>query len=240
MTGPISPSSSGGGRTALIFGGGLLATLAVVAGLVLLWPSGDGDDDAVRTTPTTVADGKDKGTTTTVEGAEGEPSERTTTTTEPGEPAPVDLFTSGAPEVLAALRSAAGNPVQAIEVSLYPDYAFLAYRDPARPANIDRRAWRAGDVSDADPNPIDDRVDAETEPELFDLAALDLGVIPGLTADATSRFALDVAVTHVIIDRFLPFDDRVLVRVYASPTDGRSGGGYVQYTLDGTFVKVVQ
>lgn len=237
MTGPIYPSSSGGGRTALIFGGGLLATLAVVAGLVLLWPSGD--DEAGRTTSTTV-DGTVKGsTTTTVEGAEGEPSERTTTT-DAVRPDPVDLFTSGAPEVLAALRAAAGNPVQAIEVSLYPDYAFLAYRDPDQPANIDRRAWRAGEVSDADPNPIDDRVDAETEAELFDLDAIDLSVISRLTADAAARFELDVAVTHIIIDRFLPFDERVLIRVYASPTDGRSGGGYVQYALDGTFVKVVQ
>ena len=55
-----------------------------------------------------------------------------------------------------------------------------------------------------------------------------------------SHFDLDVAVTHVLIDRFLPFDSRVLIRVYASPTDGRSGGGYVQYTLEGTYVKVIQ
>ncbi len=46
-------------------------------------------------------------------------------------------------------------------------------------------------------------------------------------------------VNHVIVDRFPPFDQRVLVRAYASPTDGRSGGGYVQYSLDGTFVKTV-
>ena len=49
-----------------------------------------------------------------------------------------------------------------------------------------------------------------------------------------------MGVTHVLIDRFLPFDQRVLIRVYATPTDGRSGGGYVQYTLDGTYVKVIQ
>lgn len=59
-------------------------------------------------------------------------------------------------------------------------------------------------------------------------------------ADGPSRFDLDVTVTHVIINRFLPFDQRVLIRVYASPTDGRSGGGYVQYTLAGTFVKVIR
>jgi hypothetical protein len=100
--------------------------------------------------------------------------------------------------------------------------------------------WRAGEVDDAAPNPIDDRVDADSEPKLFALADLDLGVIPQLTADAPNRFDLDVGVTHIIINRFLPFDERVLIRVYASPTDGRSGGGYVQYALDGTFVKVVQ
>ena len=44
-------------------------------------------------------------------------------------------------------------------------------------------------------------------------------------------------VSHVIIDRFLPFDQRVLVRVYAQPVDGRGGGGYVSYTSDGTRVK---
>ena len=65
-------------------------------------------------------------------------------------------------------------------------------------------------------------------------------MLPRLVDDAPGRFAQDVEVTHVIIDRFLPFDDRVLIRVYATPTDGRSGGGYVQYTLGGTYVKTIQ
>ena len=81
---------------------------------------------------------------------------------------------------------------------------------------------------------------ADTEPQLFPLADVDLSILPRLVDDAEGRFDLDVDVTHVLIDRFLPFDERVLIRVYATPTDGRSGGGYVQYTLDGTFVKTVQ
>lgn len=239
MQGPITPSSDARTRTFLLVAGGLLATLSAVAALVLLWPADDDGDVAVGGTTTVTADeGKDKdGSTTTVEGAEGEPSERTTTTAPEG---PVDLFRTGATEAVAAIAAAAGDPAQAIEVSVYPEYAFLAYRDPAAPANIDRRMWRAGEVGDADPNPIDDRVDADSEPQLWPLAELDLDRLPSLVADAPGRFALDVAVTHVIIDRFLPFDPRVLIRVYASPTDGRSGGGYVQYTIDGTFVKVVQ
>ena len=139
------------------------------------------------------------------------------------------------------MLDAAGSPDQAIQLSIYPSYAFLAYRDPQAPDHIDRRSWRDGrDQDDAAPNPIDDRVDADTDQQLFAVREVDLRLLPRLVGDASGRFAQDVEVTHVIIDRFLPFDRRVLIRVYATPTDGRSGGGYVQYTLAGTFVKVVQ
>jgi hypothetical protein len=237
MAGPVITSSDTRAKTMLLFAGGLLATLGLVAGIVFLWPSDDGRDRNVvaDTTTTQGAAESDRSTSTTAKGATGEPSERPPTTL-----GPVDLFTSGAPEVLSELTDAAGDPAQAIEVLVYPDYAFLAYRDPANPGNLDQRTWRDGDVSEAEPNPIDDRVDAETEPKLFALDELDLGVLASLTADAPARFDLDVAVSHVIVNRFLPFDERVLIRVYASPTDGRSGGGYVQYTLDGTFVKTTQ
>ena len=71
--------------------------------------------------------------------------------------------------MLADLSAAAGNPAQAIEMGVYPEYAFLAYRDPANPGNIDRRMWRDGDGGRRGPNPIDDRVNADTEPRLFPL-----------------------------------------------------------------------
>ena len=81
-------------------------------------------------------------------------------------------------------------------------------------------------------------MDADTTPKLFDRTDVDLGKVAELVADAPSRYGVPVEVTHVIIDRFLPFDQRVLVRVYASPTDGRSGGGYVSYAADGAVVRV--
>ena len=235
MAGPVITSSDTRTKTMLLFAGGILATLALVAAVVLLWPSGDDGTAVVADTTTTRGEAQTERTTTTATSATGEPSARPPTTA-----GPVDLFAGGADAVLADLAGAAGRPTHAIEMTLYPDYAFLAYRDPDAPGNIDRRMWRAGQVDDAEPNPIDDRVDPDTELKLFALTDLDLLVVPELTADAAKRFDLDVAVTHIIINRFLPFDERVLIRVYATPTDGRSGGGYVQYTLDGTFVKVIQ
>jgi hypothetical protein len=236
MAGPTLPSSNGALKTALLFGGGLLLTIAAVAALVVLWPDDDDDDVVAQVTSTTVADG-----TTTVPGATGEPSGQTTTTSvaEPAEPA--QLFEAGANEAIAEMAAAAGGPTQAMQAAVYPTYAFLAYRSPGDPTHIDRRSWRDGeDQDDAAPNPIDDRVDGDAEPRLFPLSRMDLRILPRLIDDAAGRFNADVGVTHVLIDRFFPFDERVIIRIYASPTDGRSGGGYVQYTLDGEFVKVIQ
>ena len=234
VAGPVLPSSDGRAKTALLFAGGLVATIAAVVALVALWPSGEGDQRADTGSSTTPTEPPDPETT----GALGEPSERTTTT---DGREPVDLFRRGADEALAEMAAAAGGPREAIEISVYPTYAFLAYRDPDDQEHLDRRSWRAGrDQGDPAPNPIDDRVDADTEPQLFRLAEVDLSILPGLVTDAAGRFTREVDVTHVIIDRFLPFDQRVLIRVYATPRDGRSGGGYVQYTLAGTFVTVIQ
>jgi hypothetical protein len=239
MSGPVLPSSDGRARTALLCAGGLVATIALVVALVTLWPSDGGGDQRSDTTGRSSTDSRAESPEATAgDGTLGEPSERTSTTEGPGEG--VDLFAGGAEDALADMVAAAGSPRDAIEVGVYPTYAFLAYRDPRSPDHIDRRSWRDGrDQGDPAPNPIDDRIDADTEPQLFAIAEVDLSILPRLAGDAEGRFTLEVDVTHVIIDRFLPFDRRVLIRVYATPTDGRRGGGYVQYTLDGTFVKTV-
>lgn len=149
-----------------------------------------------------------------------------------------DLLGGGFPTAFADLLAAAGQPGQLLEISVYDGYAFLAYRDPAVPGSIDRREWRDGRVGEARPNPAADRVDARTEPDLFAPTDLDPTILAQLVADAPLHYDLPVNVTHVIIDRFLPFDQRVLVRVYAVPADGRSGGGYVSYDTAGALVRV--
>lgn len=151
---------------------------------------------------------------------------------------PADLFGDG-PAVAVAEVLAASGPDELLELAIYPEYLFVAYRAPGTD-EIDRRQWR-GQVGAATPNVIDDRVDASTGPKLFTLAELGpaLELLPSMVADAPTRFTVPVEVTHVIVERFLPFDDRVLVRVYARPADGRRGGGYVTYTTTGTFQQVV-
>ena len=151
----------------------------------------------------------------------------------------MSLFAGGAADAVAAVLATAGQPSQFIEISLYPTYMFVAYRDPAQPDHIDERMWRDGKVGDAPP--ASDRRPCERRHRARSCSpstSIDLAVIPSLVADAASHYDVPVDVTHIIIDRFLPFDQRVLIRVYASPTDGRSGGGYVSYDTAGTFVKV--
>jgi hypothetical protein len=150
----------------------------------------------------------------------------------------VSLFAGGAAGAAAEVIGAAGQPSRFIEISIYPTYLFVAYVDRVNPANIDERSWRDGEVSEAEPNTIDDRVDADTEPALFTLEGIDLSIVPQLVADAATRYGMPVDISHIIIDRFLPFDERVLFRVYATPSDGRSGGGYVSYDTAGSLVKV--
>ena len=229
--GPVISSSDDRTKTWLIVAGGVAATVAALVALLALWPEDEPRRPGEVAASTTAAPGP-----TTSGAGTGEPSQQPSSTTA-GEPA-ADLFAGGLPAALADLRAAAGDPAEAIEVSVYPGYAFLAYRDPSAPGNLDRRMWRDGEVGPAEPNPIADRVDAGTEPDLFGLAEVDPSLLEGLVADAPSRYDLPVEVTHVIIDRFLPFDERVLFRVYATPTDGRSGGGYVSYDTAGALVGV--
>jgi hypothetical protein len=242
MDGPVI-SSDDRSKGWLLFAGGLVLTIAAVVGVINLWPEGDDEvaatDTAAETTrdeATDAGDDEEPGGSDTTAATTGEPSDRSTTSTPTTAPGPVNLFIGGADGAVRDLVAAAGGATQAIEITIYDTYAFLAYRDPANPGNIDRRIWREGVVGDPDPNPIDDRVDADTEPGLFGLAEVDLSILPRLTADAPSHYDMPVNVTHVIIDRFLPFDERVLIRVYATPADGRSGGGYISYDTAGNHV----
>lgn len=224
-------------RSWLILAVGAVVTTALVLGVIRLWPDDDGA--TATTTDQTSTSVRPAGeVTATTRAGTGEPSQQTTTTAEASQAGPGALFEGDLPAAYAALLAAAGQPAQVIELAVYDTYAFLAYRDPANPGNIDRRIWRDGEVGAAEANPIDDRVDADTEPKLFGPAELDPMILARLVDDAPGHYELPTAVTHVLIDRFLPFDQRVLIRVYASPTDGRSGGGYVSYDLAGAFVDV--
>jgi hypothetical protein len=209
---------------------GIAITVALVLAAVAAWPDDEGPQRvAGADTPTTLMTKEAAAALPLLPSSPELPTTETTIA--------VDLFAVGPGAAVDDVLAAADHPTELIQITIFPGYLFVAYRDPHETDAIDRRMWRGGIVDPADANPIDDRVDPDTTPQLFGLGDIDLSRIAGLVADAPTRYDVPVEVTHVIIDRFLPFDQRVLVRVYAQPTDGRSGGGYVSYTKDGTFVK---
>lgn len=215
---------------------GLLVTVGLVAALGAAWPEDEGPQRVDAETSTTLM-------TAEVAAQLGAPTVGGFPTPEvplPPTVEPTRLFVVGPEEAVGEVLQAAGGPSQLHGIAVYPTYLFVAYRDPADPSRIDRRLWRDGAVGEAEGNPIDDTVDASTEPELFTVDELELALslLPAMVLETPGHYPVPVEVTHVLIDRFLPFDDRVLVRIYASPPDDPTKGGYVTYTADGVFQKV--
>jgi hypothetical protein len=208
----------------LAFWLGILATAAVLAALVVAWP----DDDARAVaatqdlTPTTWA---------FAPAVPELPDFPDLPLEVPG--ATAQLFVTGLPEAMAEIVAAAGGDVVLYDVAVYPSYVITTLETPQ--AGPHRWTW-AGHAA-AEDQPLAAPVDLA---ERFSPAEIDLTRIPALVEDAPSHYSVPTVVTHVLIARPLPFDERVLVRVYAVPTEGSptSGGGYVSYTPDGTLVQV--
>jgi hypothetical protein len=227
--------------------GTVVAVVAVlgVIGLVV-WGAfallgGSGGDDAGDGTVEAVA------TTAASRGGESqtaeEPAPEVPATPAAPVPAPVvppDLLLSDPTPAIQQLAAAIGAPYRAEELVLYSGYAILDYQDPSATTHIDTRTWREGVVDAPEPVMLPSGFDAEVEADLFDPAEVRFDLVPSLVDQAIRAFpALERAVaSHVIIDRFRPFDDRVNLRVYVSDPD-RGGGGYARFLADGTFVEVV-
>jgi hypothetical protein len=224
--------------------GTILAVVAVIAvlglvawgALALLGGSGDDDDDTgLEATPTTRSTPATESQTD-----RGQPTSTTAAAAEPELPIPPDLLLSDPTPAIQALGAAIGAPYRAREIDLYAGYAILEYQDPTAPTHVDTRTWRDGAVEDPRPVSLPSGFDAEVEAELFDPAEVRFDLVPSLVAQAIGQFpTLEHAVaSHIIIDRFRPFDERVNIRVYVSDPD-RGGGGYVRFLGDGTFVQTV-
>ncbi|HJR24051.1 MAG TPA: hypothetical protein VJ804_01150 [Acidimicrobiales bacterium] len=200
---------------------GILVTTGLVVALVVAWPEDDERAlaDVGALTPTTRY------------GVGELPPFPELPELPTGTPTPTaQLFASGLPEAIAQVLAAAGEPRELQEIAVYPDYAIVTFRSGDQ---LTRAAWRNGIVATT-PAPAGVLELAD----LFSSEETDLARIPSLVADAPTHYPVPVTVTHVLIDRFLPFDERVLVRVYASPPGDPSAGGYVSYAADGTLVRV--
>jgi hypothetical protein len=143
----------------------------------------------------------------------------------------------GAKRALDALQHAAGGRLLMTQAVLYPEYAIVQAREPEHPANVDRFAFRGGQVDGPSPVAIvgNENLDAKT----FTRDQVAFETVKRLVRDAPTRLGIPGArTTHVIIERDTVFSDgQIVVRVYAGTL---RGSGYVEYDANGTFRRVVQ
>jgi hypothetical protein len=225
--------------------------VALAVAMALVAGCGGNDEDrfsaAARkaatstTTPTTAPTGDAGGSG----GATGEPS-RSTSTVAPAVPAaPGEALVAA----VAAYRAALGtDAVQALQFTIHfpvggTAYAALQSQDPAQPANVDERDWRDGKVGE--PSPVRLTGTGTLAENLFAMSSVNWAAVadalPGAKDLVAQKLGNPLAdssgVTHVIVQKDLPFSDHTVARVYV---DGgaRTTGGYVQYLADGTLDKV--
>ena len=215
-----------------------LVVVAVVLGAVLLTTRGGGGDVAADRVGEAVAETDPTATTPATDAGTTPATEVPPSTAPAGEP---DLLHGDSSQAFGAFANIYdGAPVKVLEILVYPDWSYIDVQVPAEPTHIDEYTWRGGDgVSGPEPQQMLDMEIEELPDKLFDLTEIDATKVPGMTEQALAQFPeAGMEVTHVIIDRFLPFDTRVLARVYVSHPE-RGGGGYVEFTPDGSFVETV-
>ena len=151
----------------------------------------------------------------------------------------IDLLRTDPAPGLAALGMASGSPERALQVVLYDEYVVAEVEDVGGAPGAGVRWVIYPARITRGPEPV--RGSAEDlAPRWFDLGEVDWSMIPALGARGVAELeASGMAggeVSHVIVDRFLPFDEAVNIRVYVtSPT----GSAYVRFSPSGDLIEVV-
>jgi hypothetical protein len=148
---------------------------------------------------------------------------------------PASLFSADrAGAIVDEIAGARGaTPLRALRILIYPEYMFAQVQDPTIPDNIDEYQWR-GELGAAEPVKLTGS--DELEPHLFSASEVNWGAIPALVeaAPATAQI-IDGEVTHVIVERPLPFSNDVRLRVFVS---GTRADGYIDADADGTVIAI--
>jgi hypothetical protein len=151
-------------------------------------------------------------------------------------PSITDLFADGqARPALDAIGAALGaSPLMALSVVLYPEYAMANVQDPAQPEHVDSLLWRLGWVEA--PQPVDVRYDGPLSDLMFDTAEVNWEAVPGLTAAALAETGVEGGeVTHVVVQRPLPFASEVRFRVFVT---GPRDTGWLDADAQGNVLSV--
>lgn len=150
---------------------------------------------------------------------------------------PANLFTgTQAADVIAQIGVARGAaPLRILQAIIYPGYAFAQVQDPSIPANVDEYQWRDTLSS---PAPVSLMGDGDLEANLFSDTDVNWAAIPALVEAALAQIPIEGAeVTHVFVQRNLPFTDTVQIRVFVS---GTRSSGYLDADAQGNILAVNQ
>jgi hypothetical protein len=147
----------------------------------------------------------------------------------------VDYFANPT-SIPGTLQAAIGTPLRAKQLVIYSEYVIIEAQDPQKPQNVDRYTLRNGSVGDKDAVRLVGREKDNLAQHLFELSVTNFALVPALINDARTRLGFsDAKVSHVMLDRHLPFSKDVLWRVYIS-SDRDSG--FVEYDTAGKMKRV--
>ena len=140
-------------------------------------------------------------------------------------------------DVIGQIATARGaNPLRILSANLYGEYVILQVQDPTKPANVDQYMWRNGSVGA--PEPVTLTGDGDLESNLFSNTDVNWAAIPGLVQAALAQIPIEGAnVSHINIERNLPFSADVQIRVFV---DGTRGSGYLDADAQGNIITVSQ
>lgn len=251
------PSSGGGAGVKIAVVVAVLALIGLAAGAVLVLGGGDDDASPSATRPVDdidddpVAPATDAPAPTEAPAsseapaasdapasvpAVTEPAQPDTTAAPISVPEPVDLFSGNqARNMIAEVAEARGaDPLRILRTAIYPTYSFTQVQDPSIPENVDEYGWRDGLLDD--PAPVRLVGGGDLEANLFSDDEVRWKVIPDLVAGALDVTEIaDGEVTHIIVQRNLPFSDQVVIRVYVnSPRKS----GFIEADAQGNVIRV--
>jgi hypothetical protein len=149
----------------------------------------------------------------------------------------VDYFGADAAAIPGRFKERFPQGVRALEVVVYPTYVISNVQDAAQKLHVDRYQLRDGRWQA--PAPVQLFGDMKTEADIaavtFDPNEVAFADIPKLVKDAPTHVKVETpSISHVIVERGLPFVKEVLIRVYVT---GPRGSGFVEYDKKGTFMK---
>jgi hypothetical protein len=239
--GPFGPEGSGDDGRRKLVTIALLAAALVLSGIMvfaLVGTSSDEESDtpidavgAADTSPT-VAAPEPSGTSPSPQPPE------TTAPAPPDDPSAVrvgELFTGNAIATLIDEVAVANGtePLQILSVLVYPEYLAAQVQGPAGDTGIVQYRW-TGQVDPASPAQVAPGRDVAAA--LFDSDEVAWSDIPALVDAAAGAVSIDGGVvTHLIVERALPFSEDVRIRVFVS---GPGGDGFVDADATATMISI--